>query len=756
MSSFALAVREVALARPTDLAVVQGAVRWSWAELDARVDAAARRLAAAGVGPRDRVLLLAAPTPEAVAALHAIARIGAVAAPLSTDLTPGEVARATALIEPRIVVDDAALTDLVDVRPGGDSGPALPAAAPIVTPADAPAVVVLTSGTTGGPKPAVLSVAAMTASAAAWLAFLPPASGWLLALGLGHVAGLGVVWRAALSGVPVVIASRGDTDRLLAALRTDPRPSHVSLVPTQLARLLDSAGDARPPEALRAVLLGGGTVPPALVRRAIRAGWPVVPTYGLTEAGSGVTALPSAEAGEHPASAGRALPGVNLRIDAPGGDGVGHIEVRSPALFSGYLGDPAATAAALGPNGWLRTGDLGRLDPEGRLDVLDRRTDRIVRGGENVSPLEVEAVLLEHPAVTDAAVVARRDEVLGQVPIAAIVLRRGDVDPGDDALAGHCRRRLAQFKVPAAFIRLEALPRTSGGKLRRGMLRDQLDAAPVARIVGRPDGARIAYRRSGTGSVAVLLLHGTLSTAAQLGGLAEALAGSGDFTVLAVDRRGSGESRLPEPAPLPVEVHVDDLIAVLDAEGAAAAAVVGISFGGVVALELAARRPARTRAVVAWEPPYGPLADPGTQRAFEAVARATDRAFRDGGAALAAEIFLRGVAGDDAWRRLGDRARTFLAGEGGGALVDSALVGLDPDGLSAIDAPVTLLTGDASEPFYGPIADTLAARLRGGRRVRLPGLGHAGPLTAPGRVAEALIRALRSAGASPPEAAGRS
>lgn len=747
--SLGLAARALAAARPSDLAIVDGSIRWSWAELDARVDAAAARLAAADVGPHDRVVLVAGATPEAVAALHAIARIGAVAAPLSTDLSPAEVAASADLIQPRLIVDAAALMDLVDPDPGPRSGAV---ADTLIAPAaDAPAVVVMTSGTTGGPKPAVLSAAAMLASAEAWLDFLPPASGWLLALGLGHVAGLGIVWRVALSGVPLVLAPRGDAGAVMAALRTDPRPSHLSLVPTQLARLLDAAGGGRPPDTLRAVLLGGAAIPPALVRRAILAGWPVVSTYGLTEAGSGVTALPTAEAAAHPASAGRALPGVELRIDGPGPDGAGHIEVRSPALFSGYYGDVAATAAAVGSDGWLRTGDLGRLDADGRLEVLDRRTDRIVRGGENVSPLEVEAVLMEHPAVADAAVVARPDDAWGQVPIAAIVLQADEVDPGDDAFAGHCRRRLAGFKVPVAFIRLVALPRTAGGKLRRGALRDQL-AGPVARTVLRPDGAAIVYRRTGMGPTTLLLLHGTLSTAAQLRGLADALAGSRAATVIAVDRRGSGESRLSDPEPLPVAIHVDDLVAVLDAEGVLAAAVVGVSFGGVVALEFAARQPARTLAVVAWEPPYGPLADAATQGAFAAVADATARAFRAGGPGPAAEAFLRGVAGDDAWVRLGARARAFLAAEGGGAVVDAALAGLDPDGLRAIDAPVTVLTGDASEAFYGPIADAIVERIRGGQRVRLPGLGHAGPITAAERVGEATLRTLEAAGLVPPRA----
>jgi O-succinylbenzoic acid--CoA ligase len=223
------------------------------------------------------------------------------------------------------------------------------------------------------------------------------------------------------------------------------------------------------------VPLGGGTIPPELVTRAIAAGWPVVPTYGLSEAGSGVTALPTPEAALHPASAGRPLPGVEVRIGDADDEGVGEIQVASPALFSGYLGDPAATAAAFTDDHWLRTGDLGRLDAEGRLSVVDRRTDRIVRGGENVSPSEVEAALLEHPAIAEAAVVARRDAQFGHVPVAALVLRHGAVDPADDELTRFCRDRLAAFKVPAEFIRVDALPRTPSGKIRRAEVRASME-----------------------------------------------------------------------------------------------------------------------------------------------------------------------------------------------------------------------------------------------------------------------------------------
>jgi o-succinylbenzoate---CoA ligase len=767
--SLAESATAAAAATPASVAIVDGPIRWSWEDLDRRASRIAANLHRAGVGLGDRVAMLAGPSAAAVAALHGVARAGAVIAPLDPRSRHAELLQAIEIGDPLIVIlgpGSAAeaggtgrrtieLASLLDDVSRADDGARWVATDPM-----APAAIVLTSGTTARPKAVVLSASAMAASAAAWTAALRPATGWLLALGLDHVAGLGVVWRAAATARPLVVVASRDPAAIAAALERDPRPSHISVVPTILERLLDVAGDRPAPVTVRAVLVGGGPIPPRLISRAVASGWPVVPTYGLSEAGSGVTALPSDEAASHPDSAGRALTGVRLRIADPDTDGMGEIQVDSPARFSGYLGDPVGTVAAWTNDGWLRTGDIGSLDDAGRLFVADRRTDRIVRGGLNISPYEIEAVLTTHPAVAEAAVVARRDPTFGQVPVAAIVLAEGRADPGDADLAAHCRDRLAAAKVPVAFTRLAALPRTRSGKIRRSELRTRLaaqhpavDPDPRWRAVDRPDGLRLWYATHGRGPIHALLLHGTLSTADQLDRLAAALAASGEMTVHAVDRRGSGRSRLVDPGPTDVDVHVRDAMAVLDDVGAGSAVLVGVSYGAIVALEAAARVADRVLAVVAYEPPYGAVADPPTRRAFAAVAAATERAYGTGGPMAAAEAFIRGVAGDAAWDRLPQRARASLAGEGAGALVDAALLGLDPARLARIAGPVTILTGDASEPFYEPIAQALCDRIPGARLVRLPGARHASPITDPIATAAAIMTALGTAGVLRGEAA---
>jgi O-succinylbenzoic acid--CoA ligase len=690
-------LRELASTRGTSPAVVEGDRTTTWLELDALADAVA-----AGVAPDGVVAFEAPASVAAIGQIIGIRRAGGIAAPLGTGLTAGERA--------------AALDLLAEPAPTGTD------------------VVVLTSGTTGRPKGVAHSESTLAASARAWLEVLPRSTGWVLALGLSHVAGLGVLWRAALAGVPIRIAAASDTAALLSALQ-DPQMSHVSLVPTQLARLLEAVGDAPPPTNLRAILLGGGTISGALVRRAVAAGWPVVPSYGLSELGSGVTALAVEETAAAPASAGRPMPGVTLTIEDADPDQIGEIVVAGPSAFLGYLGEPPRVAGEP-----FRTGDLGRLDADGRLLVADRRTDRIVRGGENISPAEVEAVLAAHPAVADAGVVPRRDATLGQVAVAAVVIRDGAPDPGDAALAAHVRARLAGFKVPAAFVRLDVLPRGSSGKLRHADLRALLDGWPEGQLE-RPGGDRVGWRTTGDGPRNLVLLPGTLSTARQLDLLARELADACGATVHALDRRGSGSGRLADPRPLDVAVHVADLAAYLDARGIARADLVGVSFGGVIALETAARYPERVASVAAYEPPYGAVAaDAGM--GFPDVAGRLEAAYALGGPAQAAEAFLRAVAGDEAWERLSDRSRGFLEAEGVSALADGSLLGLDPDGLARITAPVLLLTGGASDPFYAPVADAVARRIRGALRATLDGLAHPGPIVRPGRVADAIAAFL--------------
>jgi O-succinylbenzoic acid--CoA ligase len=446
-------------------------------------------LVASGVGPGSRVAALVADTPAAIALFHAAWALGGAVAPLNRRSAGTELATQLSLVAPRVLVHDeahaeraavlAALLDIatLSIEGAGAPWPSVMTVRPAEVDPAGEAAVMATSGTTGLARAALLRHRQLAASADAWAAILAPRSGdrWLLSLPLFHVAGLAILVRAARWGAGLEVPVSTDADALAGCIRAG--ASHLSLVPTQLERLLASLREP-PPATLRAVLLGGGPVPGDLLSQAREASIPVLTTYGLTETASGIAVGGAEPATLADPTALRPLPGVSVRISgsgADGGRGESEIEVRGAMVVDGYLGEPDGRSRSA--NGWLPTGDLGTLDASGLLRVTGRLDDLFISGGENVQPAEVEAVLREHPDVVDGAVVGRPDAAWGAVPVAAVVLRPGaslDVD----ALQGHCRARLAGFKVPADITAVRALPRNATGKLLRHEVRAMLAGRP--------------------------------------------------------------------------------------------------------------------------------------------------------------------------------------------------------------------------------------------------------------------------------------
>ena len=318
-------------------------------------------------------------------------------------------------------------TVIVPVRRG------LSMKAPFLAPPGALAVL-FTSGTTGEPRAVALTRAHFEASAHAGAAVLPvaPEDRWLCCLPVHHVAGLSIFTRCAIFGATVV-AEPFDPGRVKALMEAG-EVTLASFVPTMLARLRE-AGLGRAPK-LRGVLLGGGPIPDELLEWALGVGLPVMPTYGMTETCSQIaTAAP----GEKLA---RPLPGVEIRITDDG-----EILARGPMVAA---------------DGWLHTGDRGRLTDDDLLEVSGRMDDLIVTGGENVAAREVEDAVRSHPAVTDAAVMGVEDAEWGRAIWAFVV---GDVGEAD--VIEHGRGLLPGFKVPKGVVVLDELPRTASGKVER-------------------------------------------------------------------------------------------------------------------------------------------------------------------------------------------------------------------------------------------------------------------------------------------------
>lgn len=444
-------------------------IELTYAEAARLATAFAARLAARGMGAGDRVAVVAPSSLAYALALHATLLRGGTLVAIHPALPPAAVEPLLARAAPRIVFDapglEAALADAFATGSPADGSAIRPAA-----PADAPATILFTSGTTGTPRAAVLTHGNHDASAAASAARLGTGArdAWLGCLPLCHVGGLTMLFRAARDGSAVEIHERFDPDAAARSLAGG-RVTCASLVARTLERTLDAAGSAGLAfgPGIRAVLVGGGPAPAPLIDRARAAGLPALRTYGLTEAASQVaTERPQDAAAGGTESCGPPLDGVEVRIDAPA---EGEILVRGPTVMRGYDGEPA-----IAPGGWLRTGDIGRWTEAGgerRLVVLDRRSDLIVTGGENVYPARVEAALAAHPGVEEVCVVGLPDPWFGRRVAAVLRLRTG-TEAAD--VERHARALLATHEVPRAWrIAGAPLPRTPAGKLARARIREE-------------------------------------------------------------------------------------------------------------------------------------------------------------------------------------------------------------------------------------------------------------------------------------------
>jgi O-succinylbenzoic acid--CoA ligase len=304
------------------------------------------------------------------------------------------------------------------------------------------ALIVPTSGSSGRPRLVELTRAAVEAAVASSLRALAAdaGDGWVSCLPFAHIGGLLVLLRGVLGGAPLLFRAPGELEPVAGF-------PFVSVVPTQLVRALDAGVEFR---GYRALLVGGGGMDAALRSRLAAAGAPYVVTYGLTQSCGGIV------------YDGTPLPGVSVRIDEGG-----EIQLGGPTLLRGYRD---GSAAGLTADGWLPTGDAGRLDGDGRLHVHGRLDDLIVTGGENVWPGDVEAALRSHPAVTDCAVFGRPDPSWGQRVVAAVVPRDRAVPPTLEELRDHVGALLGRHQAPRELVLVESLPRTALGKLQRGGL----------------------------------------------------------------------------------------------------------------------------------------------------------------------------------------------------------------------------------------------------------------------------------------------
>ena len=465
-----------AASTPSATALAWDGGHWTYRQLDARTSALADRFRATGALPGHAATLCTTPGPDTVAALFALWRAGCLAVPLHEKLTPAEIEHARKTVRSTLHIDNQTLQVVLTAgapptpRPAPhslatESDPAPPtpyAAFPDVT------TLLLTSGSTGAATAFGFTRAALAASASAVARRLrlTPDDRWALSLSLGHVGGLSLVVRAVMTGASVRLWPSFDADALARAI-VHQQLTHLAVVPVMLRRLLARLGGRPIPPSLRCVLVGGAAASPALLDDAWAAGLPIATTWGMTETASQVATAPPDPARRHPGTAGRPLPGIEVRATSAGA-----LQVRGPTLASIAVPGPGASPQALprDPGGWFTTRDLGRVDSGGLIWIEGRADAIIVSGGLNVSPGEVERVIESLPGVRDAVVFGVPDEAWGEVVAAVVeadpgVLTAGDVDR-------HCRERLARGRCPSRIVVVDALPRTWTGKVMRARVQE--------------------------------------------------------------------------------------------------------------------------------------------------------------------------------------------------------------------------------------------------------------------------------------------
>jgi long-chain acyl-CoA synthetase len=463
--NFAALVEAVARQRPEHPALRWDGGAMTYRALVAAVTEFAEHLAARGVRPGQRVALSIPNRPDFVVAVLGGLAAGATVVPLDILLKDEERAAIVADLEPALLVEAGVGGDLVEYLLPGAA-----AAAP------GPALVLYTSGSTGRPKGSLLSHAALESANRSWAG---PVMGLreddvvLAALPLAHSFGLnGALLAPLLTGVTVALVERFVPEAVAGVLERE-GVTVLPAVATMFHRLLDLLGFAGSSR-LRLAVSGAAPCPWDLAEAwRARTGVRIVRGYGMTELFRPLSYL-AADPTDHPDCVGRAVPGVEVRVVdddgrpvAPGE--IGELLIRTPAAMDGYLGSPDDTRAVL-RDGWFHTGDLARLTADGYVAIAGRQRERILRGGYSVFPAEVEAVLLAHPDVAEAAVVPVLHPELGEEVAAFVALRPAATAPSDELIAW-CRERLAAFKYPRQVTILPSLPKSATGKVLKAQLR---------------------------------------------------------------------------------------------------------------------------------------------------------------------------------------------------------------------------------------------------------------------------------------------
>ena len=435
----------------------------------------AKQLSTEGVKQHTRVAILSTNQLEMIIAVHALSYLGAIAVMLNVRLTKEELSyqleasNAYLLLTTESLRDEKKLafqrtmtftevanqqpadTDLLEEISLGD-----------------PYTMMFTSGTTGLPKAVMHTYGNhwWSATGSALNLGLEKDDKWLLPLPIFHIGGFSILQRSVIYGIPAFIMEKYDPTTFYQVIR-DKQITIISLVTLMLRELITSLGDETLPEHVRCLLLGGGAVPEDLLHKVKDKKIPLFQSYGMTETSSQIVTLSAEDALQKLGSSGKALFPAQVAIINQEVDQVGEIIVKGPMVMNGYVDNPKANDQAF-VHGWLKTGDLGYLDKEGFLYVVERRSDLIISGGENIYPSEIESKILTLPGIIDAGVFGTKNDYWGEVPVACVVREHDEIT--DQYIIDQLKRILASYKVPREIYFVDTLPRNASNKLMRHRL----------------------------------------------------------------------------------------------------------------------------------------------------------------------------------------------------------------------------------------------------------------------------------------------